>query len=411
MDDLAGQTVLVFQPLFMLMALGSRRTVGHDGPLFWQEVHTILAMAGYFQVCMAVSPSIFHVLSASPGARFQWGEEAHADEGIYEDSKAFHRSHNARWDVLAKLSSANAKSRVNRLLKTVEDPSSVAGYMPLPLSNEEYRFMDHQHRRGGKVMYAVFPKLTRYSAENVGQIFRGDGPATSQALREAGEGTRIKIISRCMVVYYQGLMHSPADQTDGVPLDAHLDEIARERMAQGVLPFFQHYWDADGTPASRLRWPLWPENTDVFWLFWLLSIVVTPVLQWVYGPPPTLEHRHLWATLLFRPFYFHFADALAYLALRIAGPSFMQGRHAYWRYQGLGIAANLLMYVLDLSRGGKFHLFSYFAALLIWLDQALLNTLPNLALAFQGVLRDESAGSLVNRTVAAVTAANGTVGN
>src|SRR5438094_5429467 len=81
-DDLAGQTVLIFRPLFTLMCLVTGRTPKDSAPVFWQEAHSILAMAGYFQVCMAVSPSIFHVLSATPGARFQWDEELHADRDV-----------------------------------------------------------------------------------------------------------------------------------------------------------------------------------------------------------------------------------------------------------------------------------------------------------------------------------------
>lgn len=410
-DDLAGQTVLVFQPLFMLMTLGRRRTVGHDGPVFWQEVHTILAMAGYFQVCMAVSPSIFHVLSASPGARFQWGEEAHADQDIYEASKAFHGSHNTRWAILARHSADNKSDSANRLLKSVEDPLAVSGYMPLPRSDGEYRSMDHQRRRGGKVMYAVFPKLTRYAAENVGQTFPSDRRATSQALREGGEGMRIKILSKCMVVYYQGLVHSPADQTDGVPLDDHLEKIARARMGWGVLPYFQHYWDADGTAASLLRWPLWPENVDVFWLFWLLDIFVTSILRWTHGPPPPIDQRSLWATLLFRPFVTHLLDVAVYLAFRIAGLDFINGRYVYWKFQGVIIAVNLLSSVLELLSGGKIRLFSYLVPPLIWLDQALLDTLPKFALAASRVIRVEGTSNLVSRTVAAITAGNGTAGN
>ncbi|KAI1119270.1 hypothetical protein F5Y14DRAFT_397209 [Nemania sp. NC0429] len=419
-DDLAGQTVLVFQPLFMLMALSNRRTVSQDGPVFWQEVHTILAMAGYFQVCMTVSPSIFHVLSASPGARFQWGEETHADQRIYDDSKAFHGSHNARWGVLARLSLDNNnnnnndtndtndrdRDRVNRLSDVAAD------YAPLPLSDGEYRAIDHQRRRGGKVMYAVFPKLTRYTAENVGEIYDdGEMPATWGALREEGEGMRIRILSRCMVVYYQGLVHSPADQTDGAPLDDHLDKIERSRMAGGVLPFFKHHWDVDGTAARSLRWPLWPETVDIFWLYWLLSLAVTSVLRRAYGPPPPVEQRGLWATLLFRPLAYHFFEAVLYLALRVPGLSLFQGRYAWWQMQGLVMASDWIMVLLEPWRGGKFQFFSYLAALLIWLDQVIVDTVPRLVEALSGVLRNGAVGSLVDRTAAVFTAVNGTAGN
>ncbi|KAI1128685.1 hypothetical protein F5Y10DRAFT_291728 [Nemania abortiva] len=408
-DDLAGQTVLIFQPLFMLMCLATGQTANRDGAIFWQEIHSILAMAGYFQICMAVSPSIFHILSATPGARYQWDEEQHADNALYDASKNFHKSHNERWRILAELSSKNENTKLNKITEKLNDSTETALYMPFPPNEQEFRVMDNDRRRGGKVMYAVFPKLTRYQAENVGEYI--DIPTRGSHmhyddLHSGSEGMRITILTRCKVVYYQGLISASTDQDDGVPLEAHLNEIAWDRMAGGIFPYFRHYWAADGSSASTLHWPLWPESLDKFWLYWLLSVVVTQFLQWRFG---STDSSSVYAALLFRPFALLVMDAALYAALRVSDIDFLRGPYLYWKLQGINIAFLFFMKLLGMMRDSRLQPFTLIAGTLIWIDQVLLHKFPDAVVAVSGILRNESPVGIVRRAAQAFAATNSTV--
>ncbi|KAI0388486.1 hypothetical protein F5Y17DRAFT_452602 [Xylariaceae sp. FL0594] len=408
-DDLAAQTVLVFQPLFSLMCLATSQAPDKSGAMFLQEVHTILAMAGYFQICMSVSPSIFHVLSATPGARFQWDEETHADKEIYVQSKEYHGSLDARWRALADASTRSNARAVAALKCEVADPAELAACAHLPSTTAEYRQREHYRRRGGKVMYAVFPKLTRYRAENVGQtLIDPRGPTTNA---EAGEGMRITIVKKTAVVYYQGLLYpSPdvaaragadGDEDGGTSLESHLYDISLSRMRAHFLPYLRRSWKGDGSRRCDLHWPLWSRVTDRFWLWWLLSLFASLALRYLasstflsaYLPNPrpgnsgtsgggNLVRDLLVQTLLYKHPMWFAVEAAIYLYARsrdATSSSFLlHGRGRYWKLQGVDIgllvAAQLLIALGD--RG--FTPFSYLARPLAILDLALFGKLPQL---------------------------------
>jgi hypothetical protein len=410
-DDLAGQTVLIFRPLFTLMCLVTGRTPKDSAPVFWQEAHSILAMAGYFQVCMAVSPSIFHVLSATPGARFQWDEELHADRDVYRRSKGFHDSHNDRWRVLAEASSRQDQTRVDKLLKDATSAADRAAYMPLPPGKPEYAVMDHQRRRGGKVMYAVFPKLTRYKAENVGNIIVDRRrPALSRDLREEkdlheqkGEGMRITILSHCMVVYYQGILHPPAHQDDGVPLEAHLNQVARDRMLGGILPYRRRYWSADGTPAAALHWPFWPEGVDMFWFWWLVAVAVSQVALVIYGPPPDgKEVTTLWDIFFRKSFSWLVFEAVVYVSIRAYEFPWLEGRWMYAKIQAMFLAGNVTLSILVALKAHDIKIFSLLCYPFVLADDLLLNKLPSFIVSGADVLRQEDTRGVIRRLGLAV---------
>ncbi|KAI0908511.1 hypothetical protein F4823DRAFT_563805 [Ustulina deusta] len=398
-DDLTGQAVLIFQPLLMLVSLGSGRAAAQDTAKFWQEVHTILAMAGYFQVCTAISPSIFHFLSASPGSRFQWEDEAHADTAIYEHSKLFHRSHEERWRVIADLSSKNETAKVTKLVESMYDVEDISMYMPFPLNDEEYRFMDHQRRRGGKVMYAVFPKLTRYTAENIGEVIADIRPATSPEIQESGEGMRISLLSRSMVVYYQGFVHSPADRDDGIPLDGHLEEISWSRMVGDIFPYWRFYWDGNGNPTGWLHWPAWPESIDKYWLYWLFFTLTSQAFKYKYSPLPA-EQKSLYKMLVYQPLLWWLAEIGTYVIIRSAKWPFFHGRWLFLKVRILGFFFMLVTEFLLRNKGEQIFFFSLLAAPLVWLDRILLNTLPALIMAMAGVLENEDVSTIFNRLLA-----------
>lgn len=402
-DDLAGQTVLIFQPLFTLMCLATNQAPDKSGAMFLQEVHSILAMAGYFQVCMAISPSIFHILSATPGARFQWEEEAHADRELYRMSKEFHESHNSRWRLLADANLKSSNRGLQALMKDVTDPADMAAYTPLPNTEKDYRQRDHYRRRGGKVMYAVFPKLTRYRAENVGQLLVDPRtPMSSQELVETGEGMRITILSKCYVVYYQGLIYSPTDADDGTTLESHLHEIALSRMKAHFLPYLRRSWDGDGSQKYELHWPLWPETVDRFWLWWLVSLSVSTIFRHLaaassfdaYLPP---ANDLLTQVLLYKTLGWYFFEAVIYLIARAQNSSFLSGHGRYWKLQLINIGVVIAAQLLTALSESDIRIFSLLAIPLAWLDAILLGGIPKIITDAGYTLRSEDAASAVRQ--------------
>ncbi|KAI0521532.1 hypothetical protein F5B22DRAFT_541426 [Xylaria bambusicola] len=396
-DMLAGQTVLIFQPLLSLVALGSGRSSGPQQASFYQEIHTILAMAGYFQVCMAISPSIFHILSASPGSRFQWEEEAHADSTIYQHSKGFHQSHEDRWRVIAELSSNNQNSTVTKIVESMGDLEDSSQYQPFPVNENEYRLMDHQRRRGGKVMYAVFPKLTRYTAENIGELILDIKPALTREIQETGEGTRINILSRCMVVYYQGLIHAEAD--DGTSLDQHLQEILWKRMSGGILPYCRYYWLENGRAAYSLDWPLWPSYVDTYWLSWGLWVLVYSFF-WknIMASTPASADGNWFTAFLWQASVWFLAELGFYhLLLKAPWSFFNKGNWLFVKVRILSFAMAKVTQALLASMNEDLYLLSILAVPFVWLDKILLNTLPRVVMTMAGVIDNEDAPTVLAR--------------
>ncbi|KAI1175574.1 hypothetical protein F4777DRAFT_322761 [Nemania sp. FL0916] len=392
-DDLAGQTVLIFQPLFTLMCLATNRVPQQDGAVFWQEIHTILALAGYFQVCMTVSPGIFHILSASPGARYSWEEEAHADRDLYELTKNFHASHNQRWDVLAQLSASGQNDQVQQLINSLPDGGAAEYYMPLPANEDARRAARHQRQRGGKVMYAVFPKLTRYTAENVGDPVIDVHPHFDREnLNHRGEGMAIAILQRASVVYYQGLVHAPADMTDGRGLDEHLGDIAWSRMRVGFLPYEKYFWDKDGLRASYYDWPVWPERLNPFWFYWILSIVVTQVIDRYFGPAPAFERQLWYQKFMYQPLVPLIRDPLFYTLMSMTGFYLGRGHHMFWQIQALNFLVDVFLPYI--YHGQRVRFFAYFAGAFLWLDEIVFRTFPNVVLAALRALRADPYGGL-----------------
>ncbi|KAI1314181.1 hypothetical protein F5Y03DRAFT_4955 [Xylaria venustula] len=403
-DDLAGRTVLIFQPLLTLVALGTGRATSTDEAVFWQEVHSIIALAGYFQICMAVSPSIFHVLSASPGARFQWEEEAHADTEIYRKSKGFHKSHEDRWRVIAELSAKNESAEVTKLTESMDSSEDVSLYMPLPTSEEEYRIEDHQRRRGGKVMYAVFPKLTRYAAENVGETIYDPKAAVAQEVLKSGEGMRISILHRCMVVYYQGLVHSPANEYDGITLEEHLDDISWSRTIGHIIPYFQYYWDANGNPAVWFSWPAWPKSIDKYWLWWLLFTGISQAVRLKNGGLPFIEKFGWYTTFVLQPLGWFLTEVAVYLVVRSYNWPFLRGRWLFVQVRLFNLLFMLLTAVLNKYRDQEVVLFSLLCGPLVWADRILLKKSPTFVMDIATGLREEGASAVISRLVSAVNA-------
>ncbi|KAI1496379.1 hypothetical protein F5X99DRAFT_400612 [Biscogniauxia marginata] len=240
-DDLTGKTVLIFRPLLDLMRALRPSEKWRSQAVFWQELHILLAFAGYLQVCTAISPSVFHFLSATPGARMDYSLEQQADMPQYRDSKFWHEREEKKYqkglDALAKGHNAN-----------LTELQQLSGLNELPSTKEERNTDRHHRTRGAKIKFAVFPKVTRYRPENIGVDLPVDQPSSPGEYEEA-EGQRISDITRCIVVYYQGLIYPRPNQTDGVPLETHLNEVTPRHVFFSLpsLVGLQRGWDWQGS--------------------------------------------------------------------------------------------------------------------------------------------------------------------
>ena len=84
-DDLTAKTVKVLLPLYNVFKEAFPNHAKREGyrlDAFQQQLHAIISYAGLIQVCMAISPSIFHFLSATPGARMDYEVEEQADSEL-----------------------------------------------------------------------------------------------------------------------------------------------------------------------------------------------------------------------------------------------------------------------------------------------------------------------------------------
>ncbi|RYP26936.1 hypothetical protein DL767_007858 [Monosporascus sp. MG133] len=223
-DDLAWRTALIFEPLINLLDIYREQTEEHQTNLshFYQELHMIISIAAYMQVCMAISPSVFHVLSATPGARMDYPIEQQADVALYRESKSVNERLYSAWEDAANKTQQN-------LRVPPADFDKLNALYPIPPAtaqdHEQERHMARHHLlRGAKIMLAVFPMIKRYRPENRGIKPNPDKPRTDDNWEEV-EGQRIADIFRCTVVYYQGLMYPRNILEDGVQLDTHLTAV------------------------------------------------------------------------------------------------------------------------------------------------------------------------------------------
>lgn len=222
-DDVAWRTALIFEPLVNLLDVyrpqsADQQTEARD---FYQELHTVLTIAAYFQICTAISPSIFHHLSATPGARMDYPIEQQAEVALYRESKEVNETLDAQWEE-AQDNLANKQA----VAQTDLDRLNALFPIPLPTSpnyEQEKRTARHHRLRGAKIKLAVFPMVRRYTPENRGVMVAPDTAAPDNW--EMVEGQRISDIFRCTVIYYQGLVYPRDVREDGVQLDTHLTSL------------------------------------------------------------------------------------------------------------------------------------------------------------------------------------------
>ncbi|KAK8034898.1 hypothetical protein PG993_009893 [Apiospora rasikravindrae] len=254
-DHLTNSTMAVLLPLTNLLCYFRTPERWTDTFEMYSQLHGLIAQVGYFAVCMARDETIFHVLSATPGARMDWGMEAQASYELYRECKEEAERLDNEWTT-----EQQAILKSARLEAALGAADAADGEAPSPehyIADLERQFrIDRHHRlRGARVKYAVWPMVTRYRPENEGVtlpgIMDGNGsitsgrydPRMSDAELEQTEGQRILDIGKCVVIYYQGLMYprqaqpaaGPDGQTssvaalerDGASLFDYRDEVRR----------------------------------------------------------------------------------------------------------------------------------------------------------------------------------------
>ncbi|KAI1326922.1 hypothetical protein F5Y16DRAFT_216337 [Xylariaceae sp. FL0255] len=370
-DELTGRTVLIFKPLFMVMALARDLKPESEIPQFWQELHTIIAIAGYFHICMQISPSVYHVLSACPGARFDYGEEQGVDHKTYRASADFHADHNKRQELLANAKISNDMSTYKALRDSVckED---AALYDPLPEKKEEQNVERHHRIRGGKVQYSVFPKLTRYYVANLGNVIDMPTGSNHRALRtkqvQTCEGQEFIILAQGAVVYYQGLIHQTDDMTDGEPLEQHLHDLAINKSWAGMFPYRERSWNGEGLVESSLTWPLWPNQIDMFWFWWTLGFLVDTFFT--YNTTNDLSFKFkkqlvVWASM-----------AASFIFFRFYGYTWFDGRYSAFKYTAFVFMFTVFSNLLMSLNSRDSAVFSRISAVFVWLDRVFIDKAP-----------------------------------
>ncbi|KAI1076177.1 hypothetical protein F5B20DRAFT_336435 [Whalleya microplaca] len=297
-DQLATQAAMVFLPLLnVFKECKGTNDAFYRQEVFLQELHTILAYAGFIQVCMARSESIFHILSATPGARMDYSIEYQSDIPMYRDSKELAETQEEEWRRRS-----DEALKVGNVTK-IETENKRPGAIQLPRDQVARRQMEHARLRGAKVKFAVFPKLTRYQPHNKGKGIPPDNqdhPASRDLQEDDIEGQRMVHISECMVVYYQGLIYPTNIADDGVPLDTHLQNFPPrpEGLLVALVKFLWrcYYWTIwpggiplgltllsnalcyfTGNPVFGI-WQDWPPVIAIYFYSILPMLVPTEIL-------------------------------------------------------------------------------------------------------------------------------------
>ncbi|KAK8058830.1 hypothetical protein PG994_009278 [Apiospora phragmitis] len=228
-DHLTNSTMAVLLPLANLLCYFRAPERWTDTFEMYSQLHSLIAQVGYFAVCMARDPTIFHVLSATPGARMDWGMEAQASYELYLECKEEAERLDKDW-------TEEQQARLTEARLECDDSSDPEAAQHLAALERQFRVDRHHRLRGARVKYAIWPMVTRYRPENEGVTLPGGGsisqrqydPRMSDADLEQAEGQRILDIGKCVVVYYQGLMYPRQNEQtttgpDGTVVDATVE--------------------------------------------------------------------------------------------------------------------------------------------------------------------------------------------
>ncbi|ORY70206.1 uncharacterized protein BCR38DRAFT_481350 [Pseudomassariella vexata] len=211
-DDLAARTMLILIPLCNLLSYFKSPAYRSTSFALFEDLHGLIAQAAFFSVCMRRSPNIFHILSATPGARMDYSIESQADYEPYRRSKDLAEQLNKEWE-------AAQKEEIEKAA-----PSRRAEV------DREYRRQQYHRLRGARVKFAVWPMVKRYKPINVGlgtrrRNHRLRAGIPDGDIMETEEGQKIVDIGKCIVVYYQGLMYPDTTANRGRPFYEKVDGL------------------------------------------------------------------------------------------------------------------------------------------------------------------------------------------
>lgn len=246
-DQLAYQTTSLLVPLLRLMDKHFPKSQTKSLRNMYQDLHTIIAEAGYLSIGMRWSSNIFRLSSPSPGEVWDLGQE-HIEPELYEMSEAV----NKRADRLAEATWREKLRRQYRQQREREaQPSAetlrgqeavinsalsqvkgiwrrVTGLEIEEHSDDEGDGNDvwHPASRMGKVQIILWPMLQRF--QTVGGIDAETGVA---------DGETITTVVKSQVVYYFGRIDNHGDQSDDFPtLGDWVQKNKRDRRFGFLVP-------------------------------------------------------------------------------------------------------------------------------------------------------------------------------
>ncbi|KAL2184401.1 hypothetical protein L209DRAFT_757878 [Thermothelomyces heterothallicus CBS 203.75] len=244
-DQLTLQITVLLLPLVGLMDEHFPASQAASLRSFYQDLHTIVARAGYLSLGIRLSKNIFHFSSPVPGTVWD-NDQANVDNRIYRASEVA----NTRADAAAEKEWRSRRARrlaAQRERRETRDRGAgvlasarsgfeaVRGFVTGHGHGQEEGSGDHQQgvndvwrrpSRMGKVQIVLWPMLQRFAT--VGEI----DPRTGTAFGES-----ITTISKSRVVYYYGRVDERGEVGDRSPsLAEWVRKTDRRRARIAFLP-------------------------------------------------------------------------------------------------------------------------------------------------------------------------------
>ncbi|KAL2154988.1 hypothetical protein VTH82DRAFT_3664 [Thermothelomyces myriococcoides] len=222
---------------------------------FYQDLHTIVAQAGFLSLGIRWSKNIFHFSSPVPGMVWD-NDQINVDNRIYRASEAA----NARADAAAEkqwrknqqarqlaaqperreiwVRKAGVLACVRRGFETLRRLVTSPEQREVPRCERDSNDDWHRPSRMGKVQIAIWPLLQRFAT--VGEI----DPRTGTAF-----GETITTISKSRVVYYYGRVDQHGEVEDMSP---SLDEwVQKTDRRNARIAFLLLRWAAYAAGMCR----------------------------------------------------------------------------------------------------------------------------------------------------------------
>ncbi len=243
-DHLATQTTALLLPLINFQGKVAPTANWPRLVTIHQELHNIIAMAGYTALCMSWWPSIFRVDFPGRGQRWDLNQN-HVDVKIYQTSKRKARKYdNAQEAILYALESSESEKLSGEQYETPEmeeydetesedDTTDDELSLNLPFLVDKIRLLTDEEDnttydelspdlpiRVAKVKMALWPLVERYK------------PLGKAAGYGAPGGERITTIMKSQVVYYSGLADDEGESDEHQRLRHYIPQVRRARLVR-----------------------------------------------------------------------------------------------------------------------------------------------------------------------------------